>query len=130
MKYFILSLLVVILSANTSKAIDKTQSVKVITDGFNNESGIVIANEVRGLIDSDSLLCQKSRGDSIYLVVEIYSWKDGNSSMIKAEFARVSPLGRDDIKYQYVRRLIPETLEEMRVLASNIVDKVRLIQQY
>ncbi len=108
---------------------DARLPVRVMTDGFNCKEGIIIANQVREIIESDTLLRAFNQDDSTYIILEITSFQDGGTAVINAGFATVNPLQKSMLDYKFTRRLVSKTLTDMNEIASNIVDKVHLIRK-
>ena len=104
--------------------------VRVITDGFNCTEGVIVADQVRDLVKEDSLLQIYSKSDSSYIIVEITSYRDGGTSVINAGFSRVTPLEKSELDYTFTRRLITQTLEQMKEISKNILEKIHLIRKY
>jgi len=117
-----------LLAAGSVFADDSGMPVRVMTDGFNCKEGIIIADEVRALVKADSLLRNYTNTDSLYLVIEITSFQDGSSAVIKASFSKVTPLQTFRLDYIFSRRLISKTLADMREISSNILDKAHVIR--
>jgi hypothetical protein len=109
---------------------NSTIAVKVMTDGFNCKEGIVIADQVRSLVEADSLLRMFNKNDSTYIIVEITSYQDGGTAVINAGFSMVTPIQKNKLDYKYSRRLVSKTLVDMRNISTNIVDKVHLIRKH
>ena len=103
--------------------------VRVITDGFNCAEGIIVADQIRELVAGDSLLKSYASGDSSYIVVEITSFRDGETSVINAAFAIVTPIQKNDLDYNFTRRLVSKTLDDMREISQNILEKIHLIRK-
>lgn len=103
--------------------------VRVITDGFNCSEGIIVADQVRDLVKQDSLLQTYEKSDSSYIIVEITSYRDGKTSVINAGFSRVTPLQKSNLDYTFTRRLVTQTLEQMREISKNILQKIHLIRK-
>jgi len=120
--------LIFLLLAGSVLGNDSTMPVRVMTDGFNCKEGIIIADEVRSLVKEDSLLRNYTTTDSLYLIIEITSFQDGSSAVIKASFSKVTPLQTFRLDYIFSRRLVSRTLEDMREISVNILDKVHIIR--
>ena len=103
--------------------------VRVMTDGFNCKEGIIIANQVRELVETDTLLRAYDQDDSTYIIVEITSYQDGGTAVINAGYATVTPIQKNKLDYKFARRLVSKTLVDMREISVNIVDKVHLIRK-
>jgi len=103
--------------------------VRVLTDGFNCKEGVIVADQIRELVNEDSLLQAFSTGDSSFIIVEITSFTDGGTAVINAGFATVTPLQRSDLDYKFTRRLVSKTLSDMREISMNIVEKIHLIRK-
>lgn len=103
--------------------------VQVMTDGFNCKEGIIIADQVRDIIQSDTLLTSYIKTDSVYILVEITSYQDGGTAVINAGFATVSPIQKSKLDYKFRRRLVSKTLVDMKEIAANIVDKIHVIRK-
>ena len=103
--------------------------IRDLTDGFNCMEGVIIADQIRDLVDADSILYACTRDDSTYIIVEITSYSDGGTSVINAGFATVTPLQKNDLDYKFTRRLVSKTLIDMKEISSNIVDKIHLIRK-
>jgi hypothetical protein len=116
------------MAAASVLADDSNMAVRVMTDGFNCKEGIIIADEVRSLVEEDSLLSNYTSTDSLYLIIEITSFQDGSSAVIKASFSKVTPLQTFRLDYTFSRRLVSRTLAEMRKISANILDKVHVIR--
>ncbi|MFN2128388.1 MAG: hypothetical protein ACK2TU_11070 [Anaerolineales bacterium] len=117
-----------ILVAGSVFADESGMPVRVMTDGFNCKEGIIIADEVRSLVETDSLLRNYTNTDSLYLVIEITSFQDGSSAVIKASFSKVTPLQTFRLDYVFSRRLVSRTLADMLEISANILDKVHVIR--
>jgi hypothetical protein len=128
MKHYLL-LLFLLISPNKNTPIEIIP-VRVITDGFNCTEGVIIADQVRDLVKEDSLLQIYSKSDSAYIIVEITSYRDGGTSVINAGFSRVTPLQKSKLDYTFTRRLITQTLEQMKEISKNILEKIHLIRKY
>jgi hypothetical protein len=103
--------------------------VRVLTDGFNCKEGIIVADQIRELVGSDSILQAYTQEDSSYIIVEITSFNDGGTAVINAGFATVTPLQRNDLDYKFTRRLVSKTLVDMKEISLNIVEKIHLIRK-
>jgi hypothetical protein len=103
--------------------------VRVLTDGFNCKEGVIVADQIRDLVDVDSILQTYTKNDSSYIIVEITSFNDGTSAVINAGFATVTPLQRSELDYKFTRRLVSKTLIDMKEISINIVEKIHLIRK-
>ena len=121
--YIFLSLGICVIRAESPIA------VRVMTDGFNCKEGIIIADQVREIVQLDTLLRSFNKADSTYIIVEITSYQDGGTAVINAEFATVSPIQKNELDYKYTRRLVSKTLVDMKEISTNIVEKVHLIRK-
>jgi hypothetical protein len=124
MKLYLVVLLLSALFTDNKHAV-----VRVITDGFNCSEGVVIADQIRELVENDTLLKSYSDIDSIYIVVEITSFRDGGTAVINAAFATVTPLQKSQLDYKFTRRLVSKTLVDMREISANILEKIHLIRK-
>jgi hypothetical protein len=104
-------------------------AVRVMTDGFNCKEGIIIADQVREIVQVDTLLRSFNMADSTYIIVEITSYQDGGTAVINAGFATVSPIQKSELEYKYTRRLVSKTLVDMKKISANIIEKVHLIRK-
>ena len=121
--------LFIFLFTMASYAQEKLATVRVMTDGFNCREGIIVADQIRKMVTVDSLLRSYSPSDSIYIVVEITSFKDGNTAVINAAFSTITPIQKSKLDYQFTRRLVSSTLEQMREISVNIMEKIHLIRK-
>lgn len=112
-----------------SFAKEEQKAVRIMTDGFNCSEGIVIANQIRDMVNADSLLKSYTSGDSTYIIVEITSFKDGSTSVINASFSTVTPLQKNKLDYHFTRRLVSNTLTDMKEISFNILEKIHLIRK-
>ena len=103
--------------------------VRIITDGFNCSEGVVIADQIRELVENDTLLKSYTETDSAYIIVEITSFRDGGTAVINAAFATVTPLQKSPLDYKFTRRLVSKTLVDMREISANILEKIHLIRK-
>ncbi len=103
-------------------------SVRVMTDGFNASEGIIVADQIRDFVLADSLLRTYIENDSSYVIVEIRSFRDGGTTVITADFSSVTNQGKNKLDYQYSRRLVSQTLLDIKEISKNIVEKIHLIQ--
>jgi hypothetical protein len=103
--------------------------VRVLTDGFNCKEGVIVADQIRELVNEDSLLQSFTTGDSSFIIVEITSFTDGGTAVINAGFATVTPLQKSDLDYKFTRRLVSKTLVDMREISINIIEKIHLIRK-
>jgi len=103
--------------------------VRVMIDGFNCKEGIIIANQVREIVGTDTLVRAYDQDDSTYIIVEITSYQDGGTTVINAGFAKVTPIQINKLDYKFTRRLVSKTLIDMMEISLNIVDKVYLIRK-
>lgn len=122
--YFIL-----ILFCLNGYAQDGTTPVRVLTDGFNCKEGVIVADQIRDLVEADSLLQTYNQSDSSYIIVEITSFNDGGTAVINAGFAEVTPLQKSELDYKFTRRLVSKTLIDMKEISLNIVEKIHLIRK-
>jgi len=104
-------------------------SIRVLTDGFNCKEGVIVADQIRELVGSDSILQTYTQEDSSYIIVEITSFNDGGTAVINAGFATVTPLQKYDLDYKFSRRLVSKTLVDMKEISINIVEKIHLIRK-
>lgn len=102
--------------------------VRVMTDGFNCKEGIIIADQVREIVQADTLLRNFDKADSNYIIVEITSYQDGATAVINAGFAVVTPLQQNKLDYKFRRRLVSKTLVDMKEISNNIIEKVHMIR--
>ncbi|TFH01316.1 MAG: hypothetical protein E4H13_05240 [Calditrichales bacterium] len=126
MKLF-LTLLAVLMIGSEKPA--EPMPVFVVTNGFNCSEGIIVADQIRVLVESDSLLLTRQSADSSYITVEITSYADGETSVINAGFTRVTPIQKNKYDYFYTRRLVTRTLEEAKNISVNILEKIHLIRE-
>jgi hypothetical protein len=125
-KVFILILwILAVVNGNTKEA---PLSIRVMTDGFNASEGIIVADQIRDLVLTDSLLCPYNENDSSYVIVEIRSFRDGGTTVITADFSLATIQGKNKLDYQYSRRLVSKTLLDIKEISKNIVEKIHLIQ--
>jgi len=103
--------------------------VRVFTDGFNCKEGVIVADQIRELVETDSLLLTYNQLDSSYIIVEITSYNDGGTAVINAGFATVTPLQKSELDYRFTRRLVSKTLVDMKEISLNIVEKIHLIRK-
>jgi len=108
---------------------ESSVAVRVLTDGFNCKEGIIIADQVRDIVQTDTLLHSFNKNDSTYIIVEITSYQDGGTAVINAGFATVTPIQKSKLEYKFTRRLVSKTLVDMKEISANIVDKVHLIRE-
>ena len=108
---------------------ENSTPVRVLTDGFNCKEGVIVADQIRELVETDSLLLTYSQSDSSYIIVEITSFNDGGTAVINAGFATVTPLQRNNLDYKFTRRLVSKTLVDMKDISLNIVEKIHLIRK-
>jgi hypothetical protein len=67
---------------------ESTIPVRVLTDGFNCKEGVIVADQIRNLVEADSLLQTYNQSDSSYIIVEITSFNDGGTAVINAGLRR------------------------------------------
>ena len=123
---FFIFLLILLLTP--ALATDTTFAVRVMTDGFNCKEGIIIADQIRTLVQTDTLLRTYDKIDSAYILVEIRSYQDGGTTVINAGFSEITPLQKFKLDYMFSRRLLSKTLGDMWDISMNILDKIHLIR--
>jgi len=122
-------ILFITLFASAIFADDSPFPVRIMTDGFNCKEGIIIADQIRTLVKSDTLLRNYDQTDSTYIIVEITSYQDGGTAVINAGFSKITPLQKFKLDYVFTRRLVSKTLVDMQEISANVIDKIHLIHK-